>query len=96
MIQIGDVTTTSAITWTSVPATQRTAAPPADRTAATRTTRQIYTHVSDPMMEGAIEAIAAIADEVIGNVDDDKGSTDGSMAVEDEAGDAANDDGSGG
>lgn len=45
-----------------------------------RTTRQIYTHVSDPMMDGAIAAIAAVAEEVIGKVTDGNGFTGGSMA----------------
>jgi integrase len=46
-----------------------------------RTTREIYTHVSDPMMDRAVEAITAAVEEANDGTDDANGSRNGSRTA---------------
>jgi hypothetical protein len=46
-----------------------------------RTTREIYTHVSDPMMDQAVEAITAAVEEASSEAADTNGSRNGSRAA---------------
>lgn len=58
-----------------------------------RTTREMYMHVSDPMIDGAIDAITGVVEEVTGAATDSSGSRIGSNGTDTPSETAGGDDG---